>query len=421
MAASIVNSLKARTLVFTVPKGVKFQYADFLPFIGRNSVGIEAFGTVGVGYVWHLTLKTLEFLNDILSNVDQSGHFSIGDIQVHVSKYSDIQNTATLFWLPYWVCHQDVQSSISKLSGYKIACSYIRIPQKGYQGCYSTQRRLVSPSGFDKLPHFIPIESEGETYRCFLFVPGRPTICFACQELGHMKSSCPNQRKTTIVADVPIEVAIEADSNEQSMVEGTITPGAPQKTVPSPEPLSPVTPLNMSSNLLSTPEKKIPSPGSLSPVSPVIFPTNLLSTPEKRIPSPLPLSPLPLHKIVTPAASAGSGSKSPVRSDVHQNDFYSDQQDIPDQELIIREPCAYGVLYTDYRGKERPLKIGGDRAVIYPPLKPLLTVKVFHGLAKGCTPSRCNAMKEFVDGNISVEVMDNHFQHHHPTHEVIRL
>ena len=76
-----------------------------------------------------------------------------------------------------------------------VASTYIKIAQQGYKGFYSTQRSIHSVADLSDLPYFIPVKYEGKTYRTFLFIPGRPPVCFACKAQGHMKSSCPNTSK----------------------------------------------------------------------------------------------------------------------------------------------------------------------------------------------------------------------------------
>jgi hypothetical protein len=42
-----------------LPKGSKVCYDDCLPFLGSFVDALEAFGTVGVGHVWHATFVPL--------------------------------------------------------------------------------------------------------------------------------------------------------------------------------------------------------------------------------------------------------------------------------------------------------------------------------------------------------------------------
>lgn len=186
-----VASLRNSTIVLSLPRGVKVGYADFSPALEPFKGKFVAFGSVGVSYIWHLTMRSV---GDVDAFVDR-GDFEIGDIWVRVSRFTDICNVATLHWLPFWIPHSDVVSSLCKLLGSRLTCQYIQIPQKGYEGCFTTQRRIEAPVALDKLPHFIQIDSEGQSYRTFLFVPGRQSVCFACGEFGHMKSSCGNDKR----------------------------------------------------------------------------------------------------------------------------------------------------------------------------------------------------------------------------------
>ena len=48
----------SRTVVFTVPKGVKLVPTDFLTALQVVKGKVVAFGTVGVSHVWHCTLQS---------------------------------------------------------------------------------------------------------------------------------------------------------------------------------------------------------------------------------------------------------------------------------------------------------------------------------------------------------------------------
>ena len=181
-----------RTVVFTLSRGVQVCPTDFLPFLSCVADRMVGFGTVGVGHVWHLTLLTEEDAELL----DQQGYFSIKDRQVSVSRLKSNLLTATIFWLPFWVQHDDVIDSLQTYLDDRVACTCIQIPQHGFHGCYSTQRKIRSPVDLKDLPYFIDITSEGRVYRAFLFVPGRPAVCFDCGLSGHMKNACPGVKET---------------------------------------------------------------------------------------------------------------------------------------------------------------------------------------------------------------------------------
>lgn len=206
-------SVRNRTIVFTIPKEVKVTYADFAPALEPFKGKFVAFGTVGVSYIWHLTMRTV---GDVDAVIDR-GDFQIGEIWVRVTRFSDVCNVATLHWLPFWVPHSDVISSLCSILGSRLSCQYITIPQKGYDGCFSTQRRIESPVALDKLPHFVQIESEGQSYRTFLFVPGRPSVCFACGVEGHMKSSCRKEKSSLKGKSPVIPVVSKVDPKITSL------------------------------------------------------------------------------------------------------------------------------------------------------------------------------------------------------------
>lgn len=194
------DDIKSCTVVFRLAKGPQVVPLDFAPHLDIVAGRIRGFGTVGVGHIWHLTLTSQCYVDDLITQ----GDFVLRGRAVAVSKLGTALLSATLFWLPFWVAHEDVITSFGELLQDKVTCEYVRIDQKGFPGCYSTQRRITAATDLKALPHFLSIQSEGHTYRTFLFVPGRPPACFACNAIGHMKSSCPltiDHSNTT--SDVP--------------------------------------------------------------------------------------------------------------------------------------------------------------------------------------------------------------------------
>jgi hypothetical protein len=196
------------------------SYGDFDPLLSPFSEYIECFGTVGVGYVWNLTLKSSDHIDVVLAATDNGNYFVKQVIPIFLSKSTEVLQSATLFWLPYWVSNDHVASVLSNLIGSKVSCTYIRIPQGSLQGCYTTQRRLVCPAGFAKAPHFVNILFETESYRCHVFVPGRPPVCFACGLEGHMRNRC----EASIGGTKPLTQSTVQDQPEDCPVETAPSP-----------------------------------------------------------------------------------------------------------------------------------------------------------------------------------------------------
>lgn len=184
-------SVRSRTVILTLSKGPQVVPGDFYQALDVVMGRIVAFGTVGVGHVWHLTLIDSHDVEVVL----EQGDFEIKGRDVSVSAFDTSLLTGTLFWLPFWVPHRDVEDSLGKLLADAVTSMYVTIPQPGYRDCFSTQRKIRSVTDMSDLPYFIPITSEGHTYRTFLFVPGRPPVCFKCSQSGHMKNSCTNPDK----------------------------------------------------------------------------------------------------------------------------------------------------------------------------------------------------------------------------------
>ena len=216
------DDIKACTVVFKLSRGQQVVPLDFAPHLEVVAGRIQGFGTVGVGHILHLTLTSQCYVEDVIAQ----GDFSIRGRTVVASKLSTSLLSAVLYWLPFWVKHEDVITSLGKLLDDTVTCEYIRIDQKGFPGCYSTQRKIYAAADLRNLPHFIQIESEGETYRTFLFVPGRVPACFACNAIGHMKSSCPVAQNTANVPApaVPVPHTQEDVSSEETSVHESASP-----------------------------------------------------------------------------------------------------------------------------------------------------------------------------------------------------
>lgn len=227
------SDIKDRTLVFTLPKGARASYSDFAPVISSIQGQFVAFGTVGVGHVWHMTFYAPELAESFLQ-----GHtaFCIGDRQtpVEVTKYSELLNVGTIFWLPFWVPHNHIIQAIdSYLDNSQISCQYVTVPQRGYKDCYSTQRRIECTGSLKDLPYFVNVESEGKTYRGFVFIPGREALCFKCGLKGHMKSSCgTNVEVNPVAASQPVqEVIMKEVADDQTSNAPQIPPAVVQQSI----------------------------------------------------------------------------------------------------------------------------------------------------------------------------------------------
>lgn len=180
------QTIRERTVVLTLQRGARVQPFQFLPFFECVRGHIVAFGTVGQGHVWQVTLGDRLYAEALVGQ----GNFSIGNNRVSVTKLDSGLHTAYLYWCPFFVSHADVERAFNAQLAGKVASEYIKMKQEGFSQCFSTQRRIISSVDLSVLPHFLNVTSEGKNYRCFVFVPGRPTVCFNCGQQGHMRSKC---------------------------------------------------------------------------------------------------------------------------------------------------------------------------------------------------------------------------------------
>jgi hypothetical protein len=385
------SDFQHRTLVFTVPKGIKLTYTDFVPFLGPNIEFMEAFGTVGVGFVWHLTLKNVSNVQSVLGQ-SENGNFFIRDIiPVHVCRYSEIKHTATLFWLPYWVKNEEVENVLSQLVGSKVAVSYIRIPQQGFHGCYSTQRKVLCPAGLSKLPHFINIESEGVKHRCFLFVPGRPPICFQCGSVGHMKSKCKNNKSDVVLqaqAD-HLDSSFEMEERDPPLLTQQSLDMIFQQNVTA---TSPVLVLQSDETTHSCPNT--PGRSTVRSKSPI---------------TPLRISPSsPVTPLGSPVLSIQGRSRSPViplGSHKSKARIKKSKQKTLNKTYVIRHlPSGDTFRYRE-----------GSEIRVIPPQKTILADTVFRQLSTRCDleSEECFLLPEWNNATISYEQMQHHYRTTH--------
>ena len=100
------------------------------------------------------------------------------------------------------------------------------------QWMFSTQCKIRSPVDLKDLPYFIDIESEGRTYRTFLIVPGRPSVCFDCGRSGHMKNGCPGvqpPKSSSKIPSSPIQIPAKkpAHDDDHHSVDSNISNSVP--------------------------------------------------------------------------------------------------------------------------------------------------------------------------------------------------
>lgn len=182
------DRFRRRTVVLRLPVASLVPITDLFDSLASRCKlsDIEALGTVGVGHVYHVTF----FHESKAISVVKTGNFQVRGVPVVVQHMPTVSFTVFVHWVPYWVPHGDVERSLEKVLMGNYRCSYVRVAQKGYPDCYSTQRRVRSVVDVRKLPHFLTVSSQGLNYRAFIFVPGREPVCFKCGQEGHMRDKC---------------------------------------------------------------------------------------------------------------------------------------------------------------------------------------------------------------------------------------
>ena len=154
---SLPVTIMQRTIVFTLPRGTKVFPKDFEPALNIVPGKLVAFGTVGVGHVWHAILIDMESVHLLLD----LGSFCIKGKEVMVSQLSTLSHTAFLYWLPFWVPNNVVEDCLESALGDVVDSEYVRMSQPGVQDCYSTQRKLTSAVSLSSLPYYLSVRYEG--------------------------------------------------------------------------------------------------------------------------------------------------------------------------------------------------------------------------------------------------------------------
>jgi hypothetical protein len=73
-----ISDIKSCTLVITYPKGSKFVYSDFDTLLSKFHSEIECFSTVGVGYVWNVTFRSVHVIDAVLALTEDGNFFCEG-------------------------------------------------------------------------------------------------------------------------------------------------------------------------------------------------------------------------------------------------------------------------------------------------------------------------------------------------------
>lgn len=382
------DSIKDRTVVLTLPKGLKATYDDFFPVIDPYMGRIIAFGTVGVGYVWHITFKAI---SDVDSFV-QAGNFSLGDYTVVVNRFKDICTVGTLHWLPYWIPHDDVVSCISRILGSKISCQYIQIPQRGYRDCFTTQRRLVSPISLDNLPHFIDIPFEGQSFRSFLFVPGRQPVCFACGGAGHMRSTCKVEKNTD--KNIPFKTVPTSVTTEEVDTTDCINE-MDRSTTPQP-------------------------PSQPDPVVHVAKTNNLLPEPTSEGRRELTKSESEQLAVMIRICNEGKRDEQKIRSRTSSRPIVSAPNTSDSDSCCEKSIFNYLITYETAKGELKCMSRRGSDISVNPPRYNLIDDDELERCLSKCLDRRCGIFRVWEDEIIGLDYMASHLRQVHPSFNLVK-
>lgn len=404
-------SIQERTLVFTFAKGLQVNYSHFLPILAPYMGRFTAFGTVGVGHIWHITFNQVADADEFIGTYSK---FVICDnlVEVSVSKYADTLNVGTIFWLPYWVPHSDVVRTIASYTENRATCTYIQIPQKEYQGCYSTKRRVESPTCLKDMPYFFNINSEGVTYRVFLFVPGREAVCFKCKKTGHMRNSCPGT-----------EQVVPMDTQQSAQINHVVDPPVNEAPVSD---LAPEVPIEVQKTLVVGEASKVP----------VQVPSETYDDPKvSEVARIMTKNPTANHKDVWEwvQATAKVTTKEdfqPCRKDDETscNPTYSEQSNNKDESEYYSESNYevekvdhhYFISYQNAEGGSSYVSRRGQPIAINPPVENQIEDELFERLLAKCTDRRCAFLRSWEDELIGYQWMYEHLYEYHRTYQLQR-
>lgn len=90
---------------------------------------------------------------------------------------------ARVHWLPIWVTNEEVLRVLGTREDIKSITHMM-------DGGIATGVREVIYSMREGEQRFLPYFTSVHGHRCLLSVPGRPPICFRCEEVGHLRHQC---------------------------------------------------------------------------------------------------------------------------------------------------------------------------------------------------------------------------------------
>lgn len=90
---------------------------------------------------------------------------------------------ARVHWLPIWVTYEEVLRVLGTREDIK---SIAHVMDSGI----ATGVREVVYSMEEGEQRFLPYFTSVHGHRCLLSVPGRPPVCFSCEDVGHLRHQC---------------------------------------------------------------------------------------------------------------------------------------------------------------------------------------------------------------------------------------
>ena len=181
------NQIMRRTVVVKLESGEGVARATFLDQLdSKLGLGnLKALGTAGNNKEWHITLKSIEHAESLVS----SGP-TIQGKSAKLEILSPSTFRVRLFWLPFHVDNEDVKVWFATMG---IKVKEIRMEKSALSRIkhVATLTREIICSGVhaegarDRLP-----DVGTRRFRVLVTVQGRPAKCHKCGERGHMRRSC---------------------------------------------------------------------------------------------------------------------------------------------------------------------------------------------------------------------------------------
>lgn len=130
--------------------------------------------------IWFLTFKNEETVNNL-----DGQELKFDPITIYLQACDRIRVQMRIHWLPLWVNNEDIEKVVEKYGDVE------KISWVEDEGILTGVRRVTFRMKEGDQEH-IPYLTNIYGHKCLFVIPGRPPVCFRCEEVGHLRGECPH-------------------------------------------------------------------------------------------------------------------------------------------------------------------------------------------------------------------------------------